>query len=207
MKKKLKIRKFMHRYRILIVLFISIIVFPLIVGAIYALPCPQIIAVDVSDLLSFYGVTFGLFSSFAIYTHEKEKEKRQHRIKLKPKLIVEVTKQEASLFEIKITNKTETVLNYVYLYDEFAIASLEKSKSFIVAFDRLTDLSFKINPDFNISSSSITSGESIIEEKDGYPKYVLISCDDVEGNSWNCYFYKIHDGNKVFYYPTDFELE
>ena len=48
--------------------------------------------------------------------------------------------------------------------------------------------------------------DSEILDKDGFPQYVQLLCDDIDGNSWNCCYYKVKDCDKVYYYPRDFEI-
>ena len=45
-----------------------------------------------------------------------------------------------------------------------------------------------------------------IIDRDGYPRYVQLICDDKEGNAWDCCYHKVKDCDKIYYYPRDFEI-
>ena len=43
--------------------------------------------------------------------------------------------------------------------------------------------------------------DSEILDRDGYPKYIQIACDDNEGNIWVCEFEKHKIGSETVYRP------
>ena len=199
-KKKSKIKRFLKNkfWQLAIVCLI----FPLIVGAIYMLPLPQIIAVDAGDLLAFYGAAFGILGSFYVYLDEKKKAKKEIDNKLRPKLVIEVNKHSnvKNLFDIRILNQSEKSLSYFSLYDEFISPDFPKKKKLTVSYNLTVEEHRKLKSDFNI-----TSDEDILDD-DGYPKYIQVVCDDAEHRAWVGEFFKINDGNKIFYYPRDWEV-
>lgn len=77
MKRKKKITAFFESNRTAVWIAIVLLVFPIIVGLIYALPLPQVIAVSSEDMLSFYGTAFGIFGSFILYRLEKKNEEKR----------------------------------------------------------------------------------------------------------------------------------
>lgn len=189
-----RVKCFFKKNRLLLFSIIAIILFPLIIGAVYALPLPQIVAVDCGDLLSFYGTALGIFSSFVIYRQEKIKERKENLKILRPKLTVEVEKN-GEQFLLKVQNYSDGPLMCVYLYDVYVGLVLEKKSEFSVCYCQNTYASIKLNASYNITM------DHEIMDSDGYPKYVQICCDDHEGNMWNCCFDKRSDGQKIFYYP------
>ena len=48
--------------------------------------------------------------------------------------------------------------------------------------------------------------DSDIIDSDSYPKYIQLLCNDKDGNTWNCCYYKVKDCDKIYYYPRDFEI-
>ena len=181
---------------------LACLVFPLIIGAIYALPLPQYIAVDAGDLLAFYGTAFGIFVSFYIYQDEKKKIIIAQKSELRPKLLVRVERHNdnENLFDIMVTNQSERMLSYFSMYDTFISEGFPKENKLTVSYCQSTEEQEELNAVFNF-----TSDDEIIDD-DGYPKYIQIICDDAERHSWNCNFFKVRDGSKVFYYPRDWEV-
>lgn len=196
-----KLIRWLNKHKLLLFLFVFILFFPLIVGMIYALPFPQIIAVDSGDLLAYYGTAFGILGSFITYRHEKNKSKKERQQEIKPVFTIKMTSNDDSkMFNVVITNHSKHRLSYLYFYDRFVSENCEKQYSFNVTYYLTIEEEKRINPDFNITM------DSDILDKDGYPKYVQLCCEDVDENSWNCCYFKVKDGNEIFYYPRDFEV-
>ena len=178
-------------------------VFPLVVGAIYALPLPQYIAVDSGDLLSYYGVVFGLYASYYTYLDEKKKAKLEHKNELSPALHVEVRKEagQEHVFDIKITSLKKQVLTDVILYDEPICNILNDTIKLTVAFGNQKNNGL-IKPDIKVSDSDIP-----VDKQNGYPDYIQIVCNDVERNCWVCDFQRLTVEHKNLYVPLAPRIE
>lgn len=202
MKRKKKITAFFESNRTAVWIAIVLLVFPIIVGLIYALPLPQVIAVSSEDMLSFYGTAFGIFGSFILYRLEKKNEEKKRNKELKPIFSVEVelSDKEKGLFKININNLTQNKLTYLYLYDEFVSPQVEKHYSFQITFNKSKSEAKQLNPNFNITM------DSDIIDKDGLPKYVQLLCDDIDGNMWNYCLVKVNNFGTIFYYPNEVEI-
>lgn len=175
-------------------LLCAILVFPLIIGIIYSLPCKQIIAIDSGNLLSFYGTALGISASYYMYIDTKRKEKQKEIIRKTPKLHIAVDKVNANVFKIGVYNLVETCIMDIYLYNENADEDLDDGKTFEVAFNLSIDEEKRIKPQYNI-----TDYEDIID-RDGYPKFVQIGCCDEDGNRWGLTYDKWVRDNDIVYY-------
>ena len=202
MKNKKIFRKYHKRNKYFVGLFVVLFMFPIIVGLIYAIPIPQFVAVDSGDLLAYYGTTFGIIGSFITYRHELNKSKKERINELKPAFIVDVKKikKEEDIFNIEIINRSQQTVTFLHFYDEFISTIINDKYSFKTTFNKTIKEAEGINPDYNITM------DSEILDNDGFPKYVQLLCDDSDGNSWNCCYYKVKDCDKVYYYPRDFEI-
>ena len=202
MKNKKIFRKYLKRNKYFVGLFVVLFMFPIIVGLIYAIPIPQFVAVDSGDLLAYYGTTFGIIGSFITYRHELNKSKKERINELKPAFIVDVKKikKEEDIFNIEIINRSQQTVTFLHFYDEFISTIINDKYSFKTTFNKTIKETEGINPDYNITM------DSEILDNDGFPKYVQLLCDDSDGNSWNCCYYKVKDYDKVYYYPRDFEI-
>ena len=184
-------------------LFIAILLFPLIVGAIYRLPLPQIICVEAGDLLSFYSVSLGIFSSWLIYWENKKKSEDERYEENRPDFLINVKQatDEPKIFTIKISNQKNTVAKYVYLYGEYVSEQIGKEAKITktVAFEMTVEELNELKETREIIG---ICGDDMLDEKDGYPKDVQISCCDKEGNIWGCVYRKINDCGNIYYYPA-----
>ncbi len=183
-------------------IIVGVMMFPILVGCIYSLPLPQFVAVDSGDLLSYYGVVFGIVSSFVIYRLEINKKEKERETELKPVFVVDVTllDEENGIFAVRIVNQTQKGLFYLNLYDEFVSSEVRKRYEFKVTYLKSVNELENIEIDYNI-----TMDPDIIDT-DGYPKYIQLICDDSYRNAWNCCYYKINEGDKTYYYPREIEL-
>lgn len=202
MKNRKVIKKFFKQNKSLFWILVILFFFPIVIGLIYALPLPQVVAVESGDLLAYYGTAFGILGSFATYRYEVNKNKKEKIKELKPVFIVDVkrTDTENNVFNVDIVNRSQQTLSFLHLYDEFVSALFEGHYSFKVTYNKTIEEVEDLKPDYNITM------DSEIIDADGFPKYVQLLCDDSEGNAWNCCYYKIKDCNKVYYYPRDFEI-
>lgn len=146
---------------------------------IYAIPIPQIIALDSGDLLAYCGTAFGIIGSFLTYRYEINKNKKERLKEIKPTFIVEVTELDPSLklFNINIINQTKHRISYLYIYDTFVSSTVLDRYSFKITYNKSVDETEEIKPDYNINADL-----NILDE-DGFPKYIQLNCDDIEGNS------------------------
>lgn len=202
MKNKKLIKKYIKHNIILIGLLAVLLIFPILVGIIYAIPIPKIVAVESGDLLAYYGTTFGILGSFITYRYEIWKNKKERIKELKPNFIVEVEKIDiiANIFNIRIINCSQQTITFLHFYDEFISTIIKNEYSFKTTFNKTIDEVKIISPDYNITM------DSEILDADGFPKYVQLLCDDSDGNAWICCYFKVRNCDKVFYYPRDFQI-
>lgn len=203
---KKRFRRYIKRNKFQLILVSILFIFPLIVGLIYYLPVPQFIAVDSAALLTYYGTAFGIFSSFLTYRHEKIKEKKARNHSLMPKFLVEVTQSDPSdenndIFNISITNLTENNLFYLFLYDEPISKQVPQKLIKKVAYYHSSEL-----PPLPEGCLNITPDDPEILDSDKWPKYVQLVCDDIDGNCWNCCYFRTEFNGKTLYYPREVEI-
>lgn len=177
-----------------------VLCFPLFIGAIYALPLPQVIPVEIGELLTYYATAFGILGSFILYRDELNKRNKEREKELKPDLSVGVDKQTDNTFLIQVENNSRYPLYFFNIYDEFVSKLMKAKYSLRISYNLYEDEEKELNPHYNI-----TVDEDIIDPKDGFPKYIQILCDDVDGKQWSCLFYKIANGANPYYYPRDWE--
>ena len=201
--KKGKLRRLIRSHKKELFLFVLLLIFPLVVGMIYAIPIPQIVMVEAGDLLSFYGVAFGLIGSFVVYSDKKRKEIESRCRELQPKLRTELrlVDEEDGIFEMTVYNDTPQPLQTIFLYDCYAQMNLQCKEIFYVAFQGVREKEYNNKRLFDIDI-----GEQNLDA-DGYPKYIQICCDDAEKRMWNCIFDLRRSGNDRFYYPSTFSIE
>lgn len=198
------------------------ILFPIITSFFYDATQPHLLSISLGDLLAFYGVAFSVLGSFYIYLRDieekeenrkneqekeqkqKEEQKERQREKRKREIMhglgVEVvpSSENEKLFYIKLAKEKDLKLHYVYLYDEFFATNLRESYSIPVTFDLFLEEK-EAKAQYNITM------DNDILDTDGYPKYVQIVCEDVDGNVWVCDFDKNNNSGKM-YYPPQVEM-
>lgn len=115
-KRSTKIKRWYRSNKKTLWLLCLLFIFPLVVGGIYALPLPRIIALNSGDLLAYYGTTFGIIGTFITYRNEVKKKKKERIQELKPFFTVEVSLVDKSLnlFKIDINNHSEQPLSYFF---------------------------------------------------------------------------------------------
>ena len=202
MKKQKRISLKIKRYKTFMIVAILMFIFPLIVGLVYFLPLPQIIAVDSGELLAYYGVTFGIFGSFTTYFLDRKKEKTMRNRELTPVFAVQVTKSDdvEHLFNISIINRSSNPQSYLYLYDEYLCDVAGKQHHIPVVYLQTVKVQDEAEAQFNITM------DSDILDEDGYPSYVQLLCEDIDGNNWNCCYFRVKNGATHFYYPRNIEI-
>lgn len=200
--KKGKLKRWIRRNRTVVFIFVFLFIFPLAVGMVYAIPIPQIIMVEAGDLLSFYGVAFGLIGSYVAYSENRRKEIVSHRRELYPKLRTELklVNDEDGIFELTVYNDTKLPLQTIFLYDCYAQMDLQPKEIFYVSFQGVREETYKNKRLFNVDIGDQNM------DADGYPKYIQICCDDAERRMWDCIFDLRGSGDERFYYPCSFEI-
>ena len=197
---KNRLRPFIKKCKTEIILVIIILIFPAVIGLLYHLPVGRIIEIESGDLLSFYGTAFGIFGSFITYRYSKKKQEKQREAENRPVFIVDVEKK-SDIFNITITKQTDSLFTYFYLYDEFVSEKFFENFSATVIYNETDEKQAELHCDYNI-----TMDPDIIDEKDGYPKYIQILCDDTDRYTWNCEFHKVNDCGRIYYYPRVIEI-
>lgn len=192
-----KIRRFLKRYKVIIILSAVIFVFPLVVGLIYYIPLPQIINIDSGDLISYYATVFGIFGSFVALLYEKQKAEQKRRSDNKPSFAVDVIKENDDVFWLKIKKISKKPLFYFYLYDKYVSQEFDENFVLKISYCKSVEDKATLGIDYNIDYD-------IIDEKDGYPKYIQIMCDDVDKKTWDCCYHKVNNCGKIYYYPEEF---
>lgn len=201
-KRNIKIKRWYKNNKKVFWMLLFLIMFPLVVGGIYSIPIPRLIAVEFGDLIAYYGTVFGIIGSFIIYWNEIKKRNRERKMELKPIFTVEVglIDESQGLFQIDINKHSESPLSFFYFYDEFISTKMKEKYSFRVTYNKTNKEIEIIKPQYNIMV------DSDIIDSDGYPKYIQLICDDKDGNAWNCCYRKVKDCGKIYYYPSDFEM-
>lgn len=188
-----KIERHIFRY-----CWIYILIFPLVLGGIYALPFPQIIMLEANELLTYYGVAFGLLGSYYKYSEDKRKEKHERIKNAMPFFDVKVEqyKSNTKLLTICLQLINDRSIFDIYLYDEPLCNYLKPNtkKKVLVGFDLSEE------EKSNADCLNITMERDILDS-DGYPKYIQIICGDTENFNWVCEFEKFKIGDKVEYRP------
>lgn len=185
-----------YTWAIIIPLFI-----PLLVSLVYVIQLFKTRIIEPGELLSFFGTAYGISASFILYRLEQAKERKKRRAETKPTFLLTVTKDDVSpeVFYIEIINpKNECSYTFVYLYDEFAFQQLNKEQSISICYGQSEETQSNLKASLNITED--------IKMIDGYPEYVQVLCDDHDGNSWRCCYFKVNGANDFYYYPREIEL-
>ncbi len=209
-KKKIRKAKIInHRTKNYLRVLIAIIVFPLIVGAIYALPFPQVIAVDCDDLLSFYGTAGGILSSIWIYIDEKAHQKKEKESKNRPNLYVTLDKDiSKDKFTLTIHNLSDCPVRNTYLYEKYLFNILSgngKMSKNIEIIDSRNKISSDLNADMIIDIKSDVFNDFEMDNE-GYPKFIDLYCEDSDGEFWLCVYKHMSEKENSFYSLYSIEL-
>lgn len=205
-----KIKKYIRRNKrifrdipMVLVLFIGI--FPLVVGVFYYLPLPRIISIDSGDLLSYYGVAFGILGSFITYRYETDRKEKERDRELKPIFGVELQRDKSGVFNLKIVKHSKREAFCIYLYDKYIQNTIDKADLYITFNEDKEKVKSLKNVYGQDGYVNITLETDDMDD-DGYPKYIQILCDDVDGRTWNCVYQKAHDEGKKHYYTELIEI-
>ena len=196
-------KKFFRKYKVIIILSLFFLFFPLLLYMIYRLIYCCYPPFEAGVLLSYYGTTFGIFGSFVTFYLTDKKEKETRNAEIKPKITVDLKKEDEKVFKLTVYNCLQTPARNVFLYDEILDSKIEKYTTVYVTYNMPND-EFKKYKEKYKNCQNITLDEDIIEN--GYPKYILIDCDDVDGRMWQCEFNKIVNGSKIAYMNSNVYL-
>ena len=196
-------KKFFRKYTVIIIFSLFFLIFPLLLYMIYRLIYCCYPPFEAGVLLSYYGTTFGIFGSFVTFYLTDKKEKETRNAEIKPKITVDLEKEDEKVFKLTVYNCLQTPARNVFLYDEILDSKIEKYTTVYVTYNMPND-EFKKYKEKYKNCQNITLDEDIIEN--GYPKYILIDCDDVDGRMWQCEFNKIVNGSKIAYMNSNVYL-
>lgn len=200
-KKKLKQLKsssnyFHRKWPFLVALF-----FPVALCLIYNFIPKKILILEPGEVLTYYGVVFGLFASYCKYTEDKRKAELKRQRELTPSFSIEIVRNSThnKAFDVRVELLNDLILRDIYLYDEALCDYMVKGRVMkkTIAFCEINERDCQTDNSINIS---IIDDESILDE-DEYPKYVQIICDDTDNNSWVCDFIKVTTNNEKLYRP------
>ncbi len=196
-------KKFFRKYKVIIILSLFFLFFPLLLYMIYRLIYCCYPPFEAGVLLSYYGTTFGIFGSFVTFYLTDKKEKETRNAEIKPKITVDLEKEDEKVFKLTVYNCLQTPARNVFLYDEILDSKIEKYTTVYVTYNLPND-EFNKYKEIYKNCQNITLDEDIIEN--GYPKYILIDCDDVDGRMWQCEFNKIVNGSQIAYMNSNVYL-
>ena len=202
MKMKLKIKMFRKSKASYIGMVFLLTVFPFALRTIYCEQLAEKVVIEFGNLLTYYGTALGIFFSFVTYRMEERKKKKERDAKLEPFLSVELSKENdnSKVFLLRITDHTESVLTSFYIYDEFLAETLSSGGDFRLSYNQSGEDAKKLNVAHNITV------DSNIVDKDGFPKYIQICCDDIYNDMWNCIYSKTNDCGRIHYYLRSREI-
>ena len=90
-------------------------------------------------LLSYYGTTFGIFGSFVTFYLTDKKEKETRNAEIKPKITVDLEKEDEKVFKLTVYNCLQTPARNVFLYDEILDSKIEKYTTVYVTYNMPND--------------------------------------------------------------------
>lgn len=172
-----RIQRFWRYHRTSACIALLLLLFPLGVGALYALPLPQIIAIDSGELLNYYAIAFGLFGSAFAYLENKKKNELAKEKESVPHLAVKLIKS-GEIFLIEMKNAGTTAINDIYLYDQRLKLSLRAGETYTekLIFSKRTDGGDVV---------CIWGYDDFDVDEFGYPDYVQIGVSDSLDRGWS----------------------
>lgn len=198
-------KKFFRKYKVIIILSSFFLIFPLLLYMVYRLIYCCYPPYEAGVLLSYYGTTFGIFGSFVTFYLTNKKEKETRNFEIKPKITVDLKKENENIFILTVYNFTENPLKNFFLYDEILCPFIAKELTVYVAYNMSNKEFNKYKEKYkDCQFFNITVDDDIIEND--YPKYILIDCDDVDGRMWQCEFNKIVNGSQIAYMNSNVYL-
>lgn len=202
-KKIHNIKRFFRKNKVIIILVVAILIFPLIIGLFYKINGPSIIPIEPEGLLSFYGTAFGIFGSFVIFVLERRKKEEERNLEIKPNFLIEFEKMDDDIFKLIINNFSENSIKHVFVYDEFLCSHINNKAEMNISYLKSKSEFNNIKLDYD-KIKNITVDKDIIDT-DGYPKYIVVDSEDIDNRMWSCEFRKITNGEAIFYnlYSTE----
>ena len=193
-----KIIKTINKYKVYIIIGCILLLFPVGIAFLHKYIICKFLDIKVGDLLGFYGVAMGIFSSYVTYSSKQYKKKLERENEMRPKILIEMQKlpESENVFDLTIHNQSKRNLSCLYLYDEYISQVIPKEKKLKIAYNANSEEMSDLNIDGNITIDSNILG------KHGYPTYVQIMCNDEDGNLWSIDFESIAEGEKVYYLGT-----
>lgn len=189
--------------KLMILCVVVLLVFPIIVGLIASLKLPNIINVETSAFLNYYGTAFGIFASFITYYETKRNEKKERLNSIKPILIIKTLEWRKDFLKIKIVNESDNNLRDLFLYDKYISDMLLQNKfvkeSLVIIDKNVYSENIRLETNFDIVKNNK------IYERD-YLDYIQICCVDIDNNMWDCRFKAIIESGTINYIMINCEL-
>ena len=104
-------KKFFRKYKVIIIFSLFFLIFPLLLYMIYRLIYCCYPPFEAGVLLSYYGTTFGIFGSFVTFYLTDKKEKETRNAEIKPKITVDLEKEDEKVFKLTVYNCLQTLKN------------------------------------------------------------------------------------------------
>lgn len=190
-------------YKITILFIALILLLPIIVGIIYAIPIPQVLMVESGDVLSYYATSLGIIGSFITYREEKKKEKKERNSDIKPRLVFNVTKED-DIFNFVVTNTGKYHIYSISLFQREICSVLppDESKSVKVKFVE-TPTKSGIN---DVIIIDIGQYENFEFDNNGTPKWIQVLCNDIDNQLWGIYYDILPNEDRIVYMLSECSL-
>lgn len=177
----------------------GIIVLPFILGFLNKWKVLDFFGIPFVNLLTYYGTTLSVFVTIYTYFDRKWKDEKEKEEKDKPKLFVDVKKNELDkdVYDITIEKTNDALMSCVYLYGCYVKRVFGMEETFHITFGRKSEI---VRDAFCIHDLTDPVG------KDGMPKYVQVFFKDKKGNDWEYSFDKVKNGDQRYYQLTEINL-
>ena len=154
-----------------------------------------------SDVLSYYGVALGIFSSFVLYQIQQKKEEQQRKYDIRPKVVlsIEILDSEKEAYILTITNVGKRELSEIHFCGDFLCATLI-SKHY-------TSLNLECKQNEGQYNFENNQKRFFISGDNGnVPKYLSVQCTDEDGNNWAIDYKRFGVGKNASYQQEDIYL-
>lgn len=174
------------------ILIILITILPVLVELLYHTCFKNFLLVRQGELLGYYSVAFGICVPVSQYFYGKRQENKLRNKELKPIITVDLEWDADNnyTYNLTITKLSDNIIKEVFLYWEPLTSVLNGKQTFKLGFDS------KYIADGVLDFSNINDN-NLIDDEDGYPKYIVLSCYDAENQLWQCEYNKITHGEKA----------